>query len=368
MIPALVREADRPVAAGPQPHERALAQPREQVRDARERVEGIHGGGPDGDRTNDGSGHGGLPVSRSVRTMAGPRTPDILAPHAGSHSHCDHGGSAHRRARGARRANRARRPRAAAQDRARRPRVPGRLRPREGPEEGAAGDRDRARRRDPPSRGRETGAGRGGRVPELLSRPRARDPGPRGRPRDHARARRQGHRRAHQHQPEQGGPHRPPAQRRPRRRPRPRAAAPGISRRGAELPRRHGRAGRRRRRRPAPSAGRDDARGRAGGRAREPVSGRHREPEGVRLPLLGPLRRGRPHLRGAAGDEGLARRGPARDRGRRQRDRAHRGARRRGGRLGAPGDDGAPRHRLRRPARARATSCTRTSGRAPSRC
>ncbi len=66
---------------------------------------------------------------------------------------------------------------------------------------------------------------------------------------------------------------------------------------------------------------------------------------------------------GEARDEGLARGGPPRDRGRRQRDRAHRGRRRRGR---------SPRRTSRRwggsaspttSCRARATSCTSTSGR-----
>ena len=119
--------------------------------------------------------------------------------------------------------------------------------------------------------------------------------------------------------------------------------------RGPELPRRHGRAGGRRRRRAAPPRGRAHGSGcprhdRRGSAARRTV-----EPEGVRLPLLGPLRRGRPHVRGPARDEGLARRGPPRDRGGRQRGLADRGRRRGSGLLRAPRDDGPDRHRVRPP-------------------
>ena len=93
--------------------------------------------------------------------------------------------------------------------------------------------------------------------------------------------RRQGHRRAHGDQPEQGGAHRPSAQRRARRHAGPAAALSGPARRGAELHRRHRRAGRRRRRRlHVARRTRPGGRPRAGGR-----SGR-----AVRLLLLGSLR------------------------------------------------------------------------------
>src|SRR5262249_50674388 len=53
----LVREADRPVAAGAQAHERALAEPREEIGDAGERVEGVGRGGTHRGGTDDGRAH-----------------------------------------------------------------------------------------------------------------------------------------------------------------------------------------------------------------------------------------------------------------------------------------------------------------------
>ena len=237
--------------------------------------------------------------------------------------------------------------------------------------EGAARDRDRARRRDP--RSRRACARRGSRAAatstssSTAGRSSARSWRGRGRA---GAAPGQGHRRAHQHQPEQGRPHRPPAQRRPRRRPRARAAAP-RPRRSRCRTTSTTRASR------SPTSwpgcihlqGVDDrSRPRATAVRETPASRRRRQPEGLRVPLLGPLRRGRPHLRGAARDEGLARRGPARDRGRRQRDRA---------RSRPPSSRPSSRRTSRRWAgsasrttccRARATSSTSTSGPARSRC
>ena len=134
---------------GPQAHERALAEPREQVRDAREGVERVHGGSPDGDGADDGSAHGGILIRRTARRLPRLYSPPMLEPIRAA------------LVRG--------RPRTAAREklgaeiervvlerppeaRARRPRVPGRVRPREGAEEGAARDRRGARRGRAPAR------------------------------------------------------------------------------------------------------------------------------------------------------------------------------------------------------------------------
>ena len=119
----------------------------------------------------------------------------------------------------------------------------------------------------------------------------------------------------------------------------------------------------------APRRASTTARGRPGGSIRESrFPGGAVQPQGLRLPLLGPVRRGRPHLRGAARDEGLAGRGAPRDRGRAT--TRPRGSRR-------PWSRPSPRRTWRRWAAsasrttccpARATSCTSTSGRAPSSC
>ena len=245
-------------------------------------------------------------------------------------------------------------------------RLPGGVRPREDAPEGAARDRFRAGGRTGPARGGPGGPRRRRRLPELFPRSgssRRRD-GKRGRvPR---RAAGQDDRRAHEHQPQQGRAHRPPPQRDARGRARPLAGLPGAPGGGAELPRRHGRAGRRRRRGPHEAEGRPVGRRRA---LRDPgrtASRRLTPPARDRLPLLGRLRRGRARLRGASGDARVARGGPPRDRGGHERDREDRGGPDRGDRLRAPRDDGQARTSRTTSFPARATSSGRTSGSAPS--
>ena len=85
----------------------------------------------------------------------------------------------------------------------------------------AARDRGRARRgRDPPRGGARSQSRRRG-LSQFLSGPRAPRPRSACRSRDARAPPGQSDRRAHQHQSQQGRPHRPPAQRRSRRRPRP---------------------------------------------------------------------------------------------------------------------------------------------------
>ena len=153
---------------------------------------------------------------------------------------------------------------------------------------------------------REAGRGRGRRLRQPLPRPRRARRRARRRPRRRPEGRGAPgprHRRAHEHQPQQGGPHRAPAQRVPRRHLRAAPPPPRLRRRRAELHRRHRRAGR----------------GRGGGlpahREEVPRRGRDDRRE-VRLLLLGPLRAGGRLLRGRAGEEGPAGRGPPRHRGR----------------------------------------------------
>ena len=225
----------------------------------------------------------------------------------------------------------------------RRPRLPRRLRAGPPPAQGAARHRRGDRRGARPDRRHQPGRRRAERLHQRLPRSRRRGP-PRARRRRRRRAgvraapaRRQDDRRAHGDQPEQGRPHRPPAQPDPRRHARAAAALRRRAGRGAELHRRHRRAGRRRGGRLRAPRGQDARRGT-----------RDRRRDALRLLLLGPLRAGHRVVRRRHGAPGGAQRDAARHRARRQRHR----------RRSAPSspiassgrhlaDDGAAEHRLR---------------------
>ena len=142
----------------------------------------------------------------------------------------------------------------------------------------------------------------------------------------------------------------------------------GLPGRGAELPRRHGRPGRRRRRGPDPPAERDDRRGgAAGSSARAASRTAPRTPRGSRISAgtstprsAAPTRPGRRRRPGATRSCTRSRPATTRPRGS-PRPSSRRSLARTWRRWAASGSPTTC-------SRARATSCTSTSGRAPSRC
>ena len=224
---------------------------------------------------------------------------------------------------------------------ARRPRAAVRLRAGTLASQGATHDRAGGRRRGRAPRGCHAHGRRPERLPERVPRSCPIPPGtPRQRPGANRAAQRaaarEDHRRAHGDQPEQGRPHRPPSQLGHGRHARAPAALQRCARRGAELHRRHGRAGGRRRRGlPAHRAAVARAGAGAGG------------VDALRLLLLGPVCAGHRMVRGRHVAPRHSRSDAARDRARRGRRRRHGRVRGRAHRPVPPQDDGAPQHRLR---------------------